>query len=304
MSVRVFSLAAGVPPDERVRTMKKTIFAAAVLFFLGIFGMPAVLLPAETPTPSPDELYGQGVYLFFNGRYDESVPYFRRAAEADPENPANYYFLGLSQWRMGDNEEAKRSFTKGAEAEQTPRGRLIDIPGHLIRIQGNERTFIENVRREVSRSYQEKERLRREALYGSDIQQQRRRLAASLAAGAAEQQVPSPDANLPSVPPIRPLFTPEVDGYISEELASADKEGFISLQKDERLDENGNVVKLDYLSIEAKKRAERRRTVAEERRIAKETFVDVFDTENTSSDNTTFDGQRAAATMPAPKQKQ
>ena len=284
--------------------MKKTIFVIAALFFLGIFGMPPVLRSAETPAPSSDELYGQGVYLFFNGRYDESAPYFSRAAEADPDNPANYYFLGLLQWRMGRSEEAARLFTKGAEAEQTPRGRLADIPGHLIRIQGNERAFIEKIRSEVSRSYQEKERLRREALYGSDIQQQRRRLAASLAAGEAQPQVSPADANLPSVPPIRPLFTPEVDGYISEELANADKEGFINLQKDERLDENGNIVKLDYLSTEAKKRAERRRTVAEDRRIAKETFVDVFDTENTSSDNTTFDGQRASGTMPKPKKKE
>ena len=273
--------------------MKKSVFAvSAALLALGAF-FTAGSLSAQDETP--EAVYARGVYLFFNNKYDEAESCFRQAADSSPDNPANFYFLGMAQLRQGQTEPAKESFTKGARAELTPLGRLVDVPGHLLRIQGNERLLIESIRRDVSLAHQEEERRYNEALFGDEIQQQRRRLEAGLRSG---QTAPAPlpaVAGLPSVPPIQPLFSPEVDGYISEELAGSDREGFIELRKDERLDENGNVVKLDYLSTEAKRRAERRRTVAEERRIAKENFVDIFDADNTESDNTTFDGGSPSA---------
>ena len=273
--------------------MKKSVFAvSAALLALGAF-FTAGSLSAQDETP--EAVYARGVYLFFNNMYDEAESCFRQAADSSPDNPANFYFLGMAQLRQGQTEPAKESFTKGARAELTPLGRLVDVPGHLLRIQGNERLLIESIRRDVSLAHQEEERRYNEALFGDEIQQQRRRLEAGLRSG---QTAPAPlpaVAGLPSVPPIQPLFSPEVDGYISGELAGSDREGFIELRKDERLDENGNVVKLDYLSTEAKRRAERRRTVAEERRIAKENFVDIFDADNTESDNTTFDGGSPSA---------
>ncbi len=271
--------------------MKKSVFIIfAALFVCGFFA--AASFGAQTETP--EALYARGVYLFFNGRYDEAESCFRRGTELSSENPANFYYLGLTQLRSGREEQARESFKKGAEAEWSPRGRLVDVPGHLIRIQGNERLLIEEVRRDVAKDRREEAQRLSDALFGSEVQQQRRRLAAALASGqTVSSAVPAADG-LPSVPPIQPLFSPEVNGYLSEELAQADREGFINLQKDERLDEDGNIVKLDYLSTEAKRRAEKRRTIAEERRLAKENFVDIFDTENTASDNTTFDGGTAA----------
>ena len=273
--------------------MKKIVFIVFASFLtLGVF-FTAGSLSAQDETP--ESLYARGVYLFFNNRYDEAESCFRRGVDAFPDNPANFYFLGMTQLRRGEIESAKESFTKGAQAELTPRGRLVDVPGHLLRIQGDERLLIEKIRRDVSLAHQEEERRYNEALFGNEIQQQRRRLEAGLRSGQTAPVLPPPVAGLPSIPPIQPLFSPEVNGYISEELADSDREGFIELQKDERLDENGNIVKLDYLSTEAKRRAERRRSVAEERRIAKENFVDIFDTDNTESDNTTFDGGAPAA---------
>ncbi|MGI5831669.1 MAG: tetratricopeptide repeat protein [Thermoguttaceae bacterium] len=277
--------------------MKKCVFL--VLATLGIYGFFVGALRAQTP--QADELYARGLYLFFNDRYAEAEPLFRQGAELAPENPALFYFLGLSQGRLGESDEAHRSFTKGAEAELTPRGRLVDVSGHLRRIQGNERLALEDIRREVHRAAQERERRLNEAIYGNELLQQRRRLTASLASGKAAAPPAIPSGNLPSVPPIRPLLTTEINGYISEELANADREGFINLQKHERLDESGNVIKVEYLSTEAQKRAERRRTIAEERRIARETFVDIFDIENTSSDSTVFGGEKAADTPANPR---
>ena len=273
--------------------MKKSVFVISALLFALCVLLTADSLSAQEETP--EALYARGVYLFFNDRYEEAATCFRKGTDESPDNPANYYFLGLVQLRLGQNEPAKESFTKGAEAELTPRGRLTDVPGHLLRIQGNERLLIEQIRRDVMRAHQEEERRFSEALFGDEVQQQRRRLEAGLSSGQTAPSDVPPAAALPSVPPIQPLFSPEVDGYISEELANSDREGFIVLQKDERLDENGNVVKLNYLSTEAKRRAEMRRTIAEDRRVAKENFVDIFGADNTESDNTTFDGGAARA---------
>ena len=274
--------------------MKKSVFIiAAALVALGAFSAAGSL---SAQGESPEALYARGVYLFFNGRYDEAEDFFRRGTSDSPDNPVNFYFLGVIQLRLGQTEAAEESFTKGAQAELTPHGRLVDVPGHLLRIQGNERLLIEQIRREVALAHQEEERRYNEALFGDEVQQQRRRLEAGLRSGQTVPSVLSPAAGLPSFPPIQPLFSPEVSGYISEELAASDREGFIELQKDERLDENGQVVKLRYLSTEAKRRAERRQTIAEERRQAKENFVDIFDADNTESDNTTFDDTPSSGT--------
>lgn len=274
--------------------MKKSVFIiSAALMTLGVFLIAGSL---SAQGESPEALYARGVYLFFNGRYDEAEDCFRRGTSDSPDNPVNFYFLGVTQLRLGQTESATESFTKGARAELTPRGRLVDVPGHLLRIQGNERLLIEQIRREEALAHQEKERRFNEALFGDEVLQQRRRLEAGLRSGQTVPSVLPPASGLPSVPPIQPLFSPEVNGYISEELAASDREGFIELQKDERLDENGKIVKLNYLSTEAKRRAERRQTVAEERRTAKENFVDIFDADNTESDNTTFDSTPSSST--------
>ncbi|MBO7707126.1 MAG: tetratricopeptide repeat protein [Thermoguttaceae bacterium] len=273
--------------------MKKSVFIISAAFSALCVFLTAASLSAQEETP--ETLYARGVSLFFCDRYDEAEACFRKGIELSPDNPANYYFLGVAQLRLGRAEEAGESFAKGAEAELTPRGRLVDVPGHLLRIQGDERLLIEQIRRRAALEHQEKMRRFNEALFGDEIQHQRRRLEAGLRSGQTPSSDLPPAAGLPLIPPIRPLFSPEVNGYISEELADSDREGFINLQKDERLDENGNVVKLNYLSTEAKRRAEMRRTIAEDRRIAKENFVDIFGADNTESDNTTFDGGTSPA---------
>ena len=174
--------------------MKKCVFL--VLATLGIYGFFVGALRAQTP--QADELYARGLYLFFNDRYAEAEPLFRQGAELAPENPALFYFLGLSQGRLGESDEAHRSFTKGAEAELTPRGRLVDVSGHLRRIKG----MTTGARRYPSRGPScraERERRLNEAIYGNELLQQRRRLTASLASGKAAAPPAIPSGNLPSV---------------------------------------------------------------------------------------------------------
>ena len=125
--------------------MKKSVFIiVAALVALGAFSAAGSL---SAQGESPEALYARGVYLFFNGRYDEAEDSFRRGTSDSPDNPVNFYFLGVIQLRLGQTEAAEESFTKGAQAELTPHGRLVDVPGHLLRIQGNERLLIEQIRR-------------------------------------------------------------------------------------------------------------------------------------------------------------
>ena len=144
--------------------MKKSVFIISAAFSALCVFLTAASLSAQEETP--ETLYARGVSLFFNDRYDEAEACFRKGIELSPDNPANYYFLGVAQLRLGRAEEAGESFAKGAEAELTPRGRLVDVPGHLLRIQGDERLLIEQIRRRAALEYQEKTRRFNEALFG------------------------------------------------------------------------------------------------------------------------------------------
>lgn len=247
--------------------------------------------------PDPDALYSQGVSLFYNGNYSEAERLLQQAWDQERDNPAYLYFIGLCRLRQGDEHEAQIWFVQGAEAELTPQGRLIDVPGHLRRIQGNERLSIEKTRSLVFKAYQSKEFQRQLQIYGDDVQRQRRALNDILAHRMdAGQNVASSDT-LPSVAPINPLVNPEVDGYLSAELAAAG-EGIFTPWNEFETDENGNVrkdergnpIRKKYRSSAEQRRAADREQMKKEREEARKNFVDVFDSDEEEDDGTTFDG--------------
>ncbi|MDO5829322.1 MAG: hypothetical protein Q4Q25_04135 [Methanocorpusculum sp.] len=286
--------------------MKKSVFWISAVFLLCGISLfagnnTAFSDDSDVATVLPEELYGRGVTLFFEESYGEAKSLFQQSLDQDPENPAYHYFFGLSLLREGDTEAADASFLSGAQAEYTSRGRLVDVPGHLRRIQGEERVKIEKIRSAVGNAYKDWIRRRQEVLYGNELEQQRRVLAANLesvSAGIMENPGNlSFEANgLPSVPPIRPFATEEIDGYLSEELASYGIENIIELKSEFELDENGNTVKDENgepklkvsLSTAEQKRLARKEQLEKERAAAKENFVDVLGSDDESGSGTTF----------------
>lgn len=297
--------------------MKKTAFFLLIvtLFFRGF------LTAGESETsdgPSADLLYGRGVEFFFADRYAEAADLFQQASAIDAENPAYLYFLGLCHFREGDPDEARLRFTQGAEAEFTPRGGLVYVPGHLRKIQGNERVLIEQIRQDVGRARQEKERRRQIALYGDLVDRHRRRLCGELTSnlssdlsfersGATVSTPSSPSSAdpLPVVPPIRPLTRPEIDGSISPVLAQYGVDEIIQLRDEYAMDQFGNVLKDENgqpilktsLSTAEQKRIALKEKKEKERAEAEEKFVDIFSDDEVSSDNTAFGGESQDAGM-------
>ena len=48
-------------------------------------------------------------------RYDASITSLKKAVQRDPENGAAYFFLGMSQFSMGEHQDAITSFQKATQ---------------------------------------------------------------------------------------------------------------------------------------------------------------------------------------------
>lgn len=80
--------------------MNSKLNCLAILFIAAIFSSCSTLAPFD-PAQADFE---QGLAFFNQGRFEEAVPYFRRATEEDPNFGRAYLYLGrsyvsLSRWR-------------------------------------------------------------------------------------------------------------------------------------------------------------------------------------------------------------
>lgn len=165
--------------------------------------------------------YSQGINLFFGGQYGEAMEHFNAAAQMCPENPAYRYFIGLCWARLGNPDQARKAYIAGAAAELTPAGAGIDVPSHLMRIQGYERVELERVRQAVRAEWNARVAERRAILYGKKVDQGRQDLTTPARQQSESDTSGAVDASLPMVPPIAPLAAQEFSADESEDLAAA-----------------------------------------------------------------------------------
>lgn len=247
--------------------------------------------------------YSQGINLFFGGQYTGALEQFRAAAKLSPDNPAYHYFIGLCQARLGNLDAALSSYTTGAAAELTPAGIGIDVPSHLMRIQGEERLQIERVRQAVRAEFNARAAKRRAILYGENINQGRRALTTSKRQDSADSASSDTDSAadssidaLPMVAPIMPLSGKEMTAAESEDLiATRVFGGYIYLSE-----EMGKPM----LSTVTKRRLARKQA----REMAEEAsgldahgnpFVDIYSDSQVKSDGEVFsDPDEPAAVEP------
>jgi hypothetical protein len=95
-----------------------------------------------------DELYGQGVQAFYDGRLMEANLLLCQAIAANELDPRFYYFRALSLLRMGNVDQARDDMRIGARLEARTQGRFA-IGTALERVQGHDRLMLEAYRRQA-----------------------------------------------------------------------------------------------------------------------------------------------------------
>ena len=94
------------------------------------------------------ELYGRGVHSFHRGDYGQAHRLLETAVAEGTTDPRVHYYLGLTSYRLGDQEAAEKSFAVGAQLE-LDRGTSYPIGKALERVQGPERLLLEDYRDRV-----------------------------------------------------------------------------------------------------------------------------------------------------------
>jgi Flp pilus assembly protein TadD len=104
------------PPETSVQTTTMKELAALAL--------PAVPLPSSFPQQppaagallgsAPSDFARQGDLHFEGGRYQEAIPFYQKALEANPQDADTWNDLGLALHYTGRNEEALAALRKGA----------------------------------------------------------------------------------------------------------------------------------------------------------------------------------------------
>lgn len=281
--------------------MKQLIQTIAAVAVLSVVVLSGALHAQETAQDTESACYSRGIHLFFDERFPEAFAEFAAAVEKAPDNPAYRYFLGLCRLRMADEAAAVETFRRGAEAEFTPKGELVDIGEHLRRIQGPERMMIEQIRKQALRDWREKEMRRQEMLYGETLSRQKELLSrnrfAAVGDGSSgdessgdeldDSEAPNTEFvdDLPLVRPIMPLSRPELSGQESEELAETKTDELIYL--------NEEVGKVSLSSAAQRRRQQRERRLLfknpNERPAADGSpFVDIYADDQVASDGEAF----------------
>ena len=112
--------------------------------------------------PSAEQLYSSGVQAFFAQRYAEAIGFFNKIEGLGTQDTRAFFFRGLSYSRLGHTTEATADFETAARMELTVAGRSYSVPRALERIQGRERTVIEQYRRAAKRAWESDQNVRKQ----------------------------------------------------------------------------------------------------------------------------------------------
>ena len=131
----------------------------ALLFIVLLAGSGNVFAQSNAGT---EQLYSAGVHAFNSQRHAEAISWFNQLEAKGTQDPRAFFFRGLAYGRLGDAVAANADFETAARMELTVAGRSYSVPKALERIQGRERTTIEQHRRAAKRAWEAEENLRRQ----------------------------------------------------------------------------------------------------------------------------------------------
>jgi hypothetical protein len=111
---------------------------------LALYRLPVVIPPVDPKAAT--KALDAGISAFKREKYDEAATALTDAAKNDPTDPVAWYYLGAARWALGDENQAKKDITQGAEREKRSvvPGRVVST--ELAPIQGRARDAIDRVR--------------------------------------------------------------------------------------------------------------------------------------------------------------
>ena len=146
----------------------------------------ALLIPCAVAQDAQHRvLYGQGVHAYYNGDYESALRYLTATISKNTDDPRSYYFRGLTNTKLGNDEASLADLKKGAALEALDDRGVYQISTALQRIQGQPRLQIEKLRQQARQDIVATEKARLQARY----EQQQRDEAAVLR--KPSQAVPS-----------------------------------------------------------------------------------------------------------------
>ena len=112
--------------------------------------------------PSADQLYSSGIHAFNSQRYSEAIGWFDQIESLGTPDPRAFFYRGLSYSRLGNATSAAADYEKASRIELTVAGRSYSVPKALERIQGRDRTVIEQYRRSAKRDWEAEQNVRKQ----------------------------------------------------------------------------------------------------------------------------------------------
>ena len=109
-----------------------------------------------------EQFYSSGVQAFNSQRYAEAIDFFNKIEGLGTQDPRTFFFRGLSWSRLGNIAMATADYDTAAKMELTVAGRSYSVPKALERIQGRERTIIEQYRRAAKRAWEAEQNVRKQ----------------------------------------------------------------------------------------------------------------------------------------------
>ncbi|PQO32502.1 hypothetical protein DTL21_20035 [Bremerella cremea] len=128
--------------------MTRNVIACGLLSCLSLLLTTVVTQEAAAQDTVLTELYGRGVHAYFRGDFPEAQKLLDTVVDQGTSDPRVYYFLGLADHQMGEEDKAKANFTKGAELE-LDQSQVYPVSKALERVQGSERLLLEEYREKV-----------------------------------------------------------------------------------------------------------------------------------------------------------
>ena len=139
-----------------------------------------------------ENLYGKGVHAFFDADYRGAIRSLSEVEELDGADPRPYFFLGLAQLRLGQDDQAEGTLKKAAALEWAGRSaRDFNVSDALKRIQGLERLYVESFRRQAKLDAEKADQNRQQERYGQE-RAENKSILARLAKGS---DLPPPESS-------------------------------------------------------------------------------------------------------------
>ncbi|QGJ72036.1 Hypothetical protein PBC10988_37510 [Planctomycetales bacterium 10988] len=94
--------------------------------------------------------YGRGCHAFWSGDFSAAFECFETAVKYYPEDARIWYFKGLAEAGLGENDSATQSFGRALQLEVAGKPARKSIDQAISRVQGRLRVQLEEARRDLS----------------------------------------------------------------------------------------------------------------------------------------------------------